>query len=449
MATPAALIGRINPRTGTAYGRTIHEGLDTRVLRDTAKKRDLLLGQIRREALEVSQGDIGSDASALAWAKRRQEHSYQDSAYEDTDPRTGEVTVFQDNIADDLIASEAERIAVRKGVKAAQRWHKIASAQAVAFVTAYEAYLTANKTLSNSTRNNLKTEVRRFLTFSSEHVTLQEVDHVMVYRYLNEFLPKQTSPKAPAGLRRTSIQRSQTLLSGVWRWARHSGLLSRHSENPWKDQLLTTPDDRRAAGPRENDEGIYTAEQWALLMQAVPEATPLGDTLRIAIMTGCRLEEIADLKGADVESNGSGFFVPKGKTKNARRYVPALGEAQAVIQRRKAGANDPLFFELPVRRSTGKRGGALSLAFTRVRRKVLGVETDDKLTLHSVRHTWRTMARRADVSERTVLELGGWSGQSTTDRPYDHGLQREGYRNAANKIISSMAEAGYFKNDKS
>jgi hypothetical protein len=49
MPTPPTLIGQDNPRTGKPYGKTIHEGLNTRDVRDAAKLRDLRLGEIRAE----------------------------------------------------------------------------------------------------------------------------------------------------------------------------------------------------------------------------------------------------------------------------------------------------------------------------------------------------------------------------------------------------------------
>jgi hypothetical protein len=49
MITPAALVGKLNPRTERPYGREIREGLGTRNLKDARKLRDLYLGKIRLE----------------------------------------------------------------------------------------------------------------------------------------------------------------------------------------------------------------------------------------------------------------------------------------------------------------------------------------------------------------------------------------------------------------
>jgi integrase len=103
----------------------------------------------------------------------------------------------------------------------------------------------------------------------------------------------------------------------------------------------------------------------------------------------------------------------------------------------------PLFPELNVRKSTGKRGGALSQDFTRLRRKVLGAETDGELALHAFRHTWRTAARRAGVDDRTTKELGGWSLGGGADVVYDHGLEIERYVKDQEKVARWLKENGY------
>jgi integrase len=103
----------------------------------------------------------------------------------------------------------------------------------------------------------------------------------------------------------------------------------------------------------------------------------------------------------------------------------------------------PLFPELRLRKSTGKRGGAISQAFTRLRREVLGEATDGELALHCLRHTWRTAARRARVDTRTAHELGGWSRGSATDIDYGHGDELDGYIEAQKRVAAWLAEKGY------
>ena len=159
------------------------------------------------------------------------------------------------------------------------------------------------------------------------------------------------------------------------------------------------------------------------LLQAAEAGTHKGDLIRLAIATGCRADEIATITAQNSKTDGSGFSLSHGKTSNALRFVPVVGGAQAVLQKRVA-LNDPsgrVFPEWPIRASSGK-AAAVSQWFTRFRRTVLGPETDQRLSLHSTRHTWRTVARRARVNEADINDLGGWSGPRSSNAAYDHGI---------------------------
>jgi integrase len=89
--------------------------------------------------------------------------------------------------------------------------------------------------------------------------------------------------------------------------------------------------------------------------------------------------------------------------------------------------------DLAASSSTGK-SSALPAAFTRERRRLLGAATDGVLALHSTRHIWRTIARRAGVPEAAINDLGGWAGQRTSSSIYDHGLLKGQLREAQELI---------------
>jgi integrase len=102
------------------------------------------------------------------------------------------------------------------------------------------------------------------------------------------------------------------------------------------------------------------------------------------------------------------------------------------------------FPEWSIRPASGK-AAAVSQWFTRFRRKVLGAETDGRLVLHSTRHTWRTVARRAGVKETDINDLGGWSGPRTSNSVYDHGLLVEQLEEAQLLIWKELERSGYLE----
>jgi hypothetical protein len=128
----------------------------------------------------------------------------------------------------------------------------------------------------------------------------------------------------------------------------------------------------------------------------------------------------------------------------AVRFIPLVGVAWDVVKARldkhKTG---PLFPELTLRKSTGKRGGALSQEFTRVRRRVLGDETDNELDFHAFRHTWRTIAHQAGIQTNDALEMGGWAAEKTNDSPYLHGLRAEQYIQCQKAVLGEFRKLKY------
>lgn len=104
----------------------------------------------------------------------------------------------------------------------------------------------------------------------------------------------------------------------------------------------------------------------------------------------------------------------------------------------------PLFPDVPYRPSAGTRGPALSQAFTRLRRKILGEETDGRLKLHALRATWRTIAGWSGASVVALDQLGGWKpAGSVGSTVYDRGRTRQMLRDESAKVIERFREEGY------
>ncbi|MGF1551545.1 MAG: hypothetical protein ACFBWO_03460 [Paracoccaceae bacterium] len=227
MKTPDVLLGRPNPRLGgKPYGRMVHEGLGTRCFQTAAIKRDILTGMIRQEAFRASRDFAVSDEAAARWAEMKRADAGKSKLTMVVTFDNGEDAETEWDPADDLIAEQAERVEQVRGTDVALRWHALATGKAVPFALAVDEYTDARREdFAKSTLNDLPTERKRFLAFAGDHVTLQDVDRVMVYRFLNEWMPAQRTHRAPDGPARATIERSKTLLGEVWDWARQSGML--------------------------------------------------------------------------------------------------------------------------------------------------------------------------------------------------------------------------------
>lgn len=437
-------MGRTNPRTGKTYGSEIRESLGgTRDLKKAREARDRRLGEIRDEQKRAIAHANGSMEEALEIAETL-------NAIDDPEERDdAEHTLIV--VAEDLEEKIAKRLTPKLGSEQAKeraerkavRWYKAAIGERTPVKAAHEQYSAdRGKSLSKPSLNNLDTAIKEFLLFAGDDVCLQDVDRRKVAAFVSEFLPNRKGPKAPEGQGPATIRKKVSQLGQVWRWAQKRGLLPYSKETPWDDQAPSKKDIQRAQKTRRD----FTADETRTLLAAAPVGTALGDTLRVALLCGVRLEEVASLDASQVDPEGRSYSIREGKTANAARLVPLVGIARDVIKARLAKVNGggPLFPETKVRASTGKRGGSLSQQFTRLRRDKLGRATDGKLVLHSFRHTWTTAARRAGVDVRTSDELGGWTVSRGNARViYDHGLEAHQYEHQQQRLMDWFLRNGF------
>jgi integrase len=427
--TPAILVGKPNPRTGKPYKKEIREGLGaTRSLVEARKIRDVLLGQIRLEEATLANAHDGTLGQALEIAESLK----------------GVDLKAPDGVNEVVLEGMAEEIEKTQGTKKAKRWIKVASGQSTPLQVTYEKYLASGKgkSLAKSTRNDLKTVIKDFKEFlDGDDVGMEEVDRLMAGGFATEYLPNKPSAKSPNGPGPATVRKKITLLTSLWRWAMDRGYLEYSHMTPWDRQAPTKKEIKKAASKRR----MFNPDETKALLKAAPIGKPLGDIIRVALLTGVRLEEVAALQASQFDEDGKGYEVKDGKTENATRYVPLTSLALKTLKPRlnKVKEDGLLFPELKVRSSTEKRGGAISQKFTDLRRDVLGDHTDGKLVLHSFRHTWRTAARRAGVDLLTTHEMGGWSRGNHSDDEYDHGDVREHYHREQRKVAQWLKREGF------
>jgi integrase len=163
-------------------------------------------------------------------------------------------------------------------------------------------------------------------------------------------------------------------------------------------------------------------------------ATALPWASLIAAYTGCRREEVAQLRAADIkQTDGIWYFEfchdGNGKTEAATRIVPvhrALIDAGLLKYRDALPAGSRLFPGLKGRASKdGKFGAALGDAFEAWRKR-LGIVRKG-VNFHSFRHTVGDRLLKAGVPENDSAALLGHAHKNITTRVYGHsgpGLHR-------------------------
>ncbi|NVO22637.1 tyrosine-type recombinase/integrase [Donghicola mangrovi] len=441
MTTPTALIGQANPWDGRELGKEIIKGLGTRRIGEAKKLRDIYLADIRR--MERYGADVASYDAEAAKAMRAELKSAAQR-----DPEEGwEVA----SIVHDKAMEAMERGADRQMISS---YLKTAFGKGFALSDALDQYKAARSPdntksqfapLAKQSFNDLGSAVDHLCRFlnapSPEQVMLQDLSKPKAVKFRYDYLPNICTHRAPHGLSAKTIKKNVTLLKGIWDWAAQVGHVPPETANVWATETRVRARTEHVIKRRRD----FSPEEATALLRASRRGTREGDVLRLALATGCRISEIALLRREYIETDCSGFFISEGKTQNALRFVPVVAEAQAVLSARFAftAGQDRLFPEWPVRESSGK-SGAVSQWFTRFRREVLGEQTDKSLSLHSTRHTWRTVARRARVSEADILQLGGWStDKSQADKVYDHGLTKRQLSQAQTTVWDALIKNGY------
>ena len=217
--------------------------------------------------------------------------------------------------------------------------------------------------------------------------------------------------------RRGTTNRRISAVASYWDWLRRRRGID---ADPWARQSLalthhaTTDDDRHRA---------YTDDELARLL-AGPADTEMHDAMRVAALSGMRLNELYQLRVADCQGNR--FFVRKGKTAAARRYIPIHPDLAAIVARRLEGKSSDSFLIHEETRTDHGRSAPFSKRFTRYRLS-LGVtdkarpqDRQDRVNFHSLRHWFITKARR-HADQAVVARIVGHAQQTITDHVYNHG----------------------------
>ncbi len=167
----------------------------------------------------------------------------------------------------------------------------------------------------------------------------------------------------------------------------------------------------------------------------------------ISLLSGARLNEIAQLRQIDIQQEGDHWYFDIGtdggrsvKTVSSRRRVPVHPELirLGLLEYRTKGLGKnktpeaslwpDVQSEDPQYRST-----AWSKWFNRYLRKSVGL-TDPGLVFHSFRHTFKRLARDAGLTEELHDALTGHAGSGSIGRGYGDGFSLPSLAEAIQKI---------------
>ncbi len=327
------------------------------------------------------------------------------------------------------ISEDAKELLETHGEKTATAFYKIAKGEGTplsSHVEGWRAELVG--TVTGQTLSQHRTVINALVKWAGEGALIEDFTRKRAGEYVAYLLTPAS------GLTRRTAKRYVSSLSSYWKWLEARG----HAEdNPWRAQSLGTKSKRGEATKR---------NQWtddALIKVLNGTYTPqytklLHDLVRLALVTGARLDELCALKVDDVRDGDDGWWITirEGKSKAALRDIPLHESAAHVLKRRLSKAKSFIFEGLKPGGPDKKRSWNVSKAFGHYTRKLkLG---EDRQVFHALRNTFIEAMEQAEVFEPTVKLIVGHARQSMTYGHYSQGHRVE-LRKAINKLHYSSA----------
>jgi len=139
----------------------------------------------------------------------------------------------------------------------------------------------------------------------------------------------------------------------------------------------------------------------------------LRDVAVIMLETGMRPEEVFSIQKGNVHLAERYLFIPKGKSRFARRNVLLTDAALDVLRRRLAEAGTRVAYLFPNRRHPGRPLTTMQKAHLEA---IADAGISPRFRLYDLRHTFGTRMAMAGVDLPTLKELMGHANISTTMR---------------------------------
>ncbi|MAM61424.1 tyrosine-type recombinase/integrase [Maritimibacter sp. UBA3975] len=334
MVTPENLRGTENPWTGKPFGKEIKNGLNNRHRPTAQQRRDVIVGEIRALELGAEEADTFPMQSALAWRENI-------AAAKEANPN-GLKTEMLKLALSDLLRREHKRPDA-PSARAFRRLRNVAQGSHFPLSEAVPQYIRERspdnpfgfKPLKRATVKEMEIAVkhlRGFLEDTEDAACLEDVTPKLARSFRQDYLPSITSKTTMKPMAVRTAEKYVTMLRKLWDWAISDRELTsaKYSSNPWDFGRSVPRDKKRDEVTRK----AFTASEVQALLAATPRGTRGGDAFRLALATGARINEIVLLELGDVEPDASGTYIREGKSSNAVRFLPLVGDAGSLMSAR-------------------------------------------------------------------------------------------------------------------
>lgn len=190
---------------------------------------------------------------------------------------------------------------------------------------------------------------------------------------------------------------SLTLIGGLFRWALSQDLISNDPTKGLSSYDTGTPRDR-----------VLDADEirllWPWMEDALPD--PVRDSLRIQLLTGCRISEVTGMTIAEIDRDKWLWVLPAARSKNKRqRLTPLIGVARTIIEARIADAVDGVLFPSAVGSSLTAVSVGTALLHRRDRSPIAMFKS------HDLRRTTASTMYEIGIAKDVIGAIVGHGGE--------------------------------------
>lgn len=374
--------------------------------RDLKTAQSLRWGAVAEIMAEVERGVLAAtghaDANLTAWALevREELRSVPAKAHDTRE------------MVEEALSARVDEIASRLGHETAMQVHQIATGKADPITLQLDRYLDKSG-LTDRTKADVRTAVAEFegwLTETHRPLTVQAVDSRTAGEFRDLFL-------IPVKKHTRTVNKKLSLLSGYWKWLIKNGVLDRDAPSPWAGKSLPKPKQWQQSEDGQQAPRPFTEDEMKALLTGDAD-TDLADLMRIAALSGMRLEEIGQLRVKDCADEV--FNIRRSKTPAGVRKVPIHPALKAIVTRRTKDAETGddlgpevfIFPDFPESGWDNSRTMAVSKRFATYRRSV-GVDEipegqkRSRVDFHSFRRWFAHECEVAGQNEAVVARVMG------------------------------------------
>lgn len=353
-------------------------------------------------------------AEPAAWDAQSFRRALRDAT---TDTQRSEIYEQIHAAADEIGALNVEHVGQGTSTDpVARQFYAEATGALVPTVEHLEEWLTTSHSAAK-TKDMHRSDVKRL---AAKFPLLSQVQRPVVRRWVTGLMNED-------GLAPKTVQRILSALRGYWRYLQSIKVVA-ETEEPFS-KLEVARQNKRAA-PSTVRQPFEPGDVPNLVQGAAGRSDDtLADLIRLAMWTGCRIEELCALKIPDV--TGDSFKVREAKSAAGVRVVPIHAELAPVMARLIAAGNDGYVLSGLTFNKYGDRSNAIGKRFGHLR-TALGFGAD--VVFHSIRKTVVTILENAGVSENVVADIVGHEKPRITYGLYSGGATLEVKRAALAKL---------------